>query len=82
MDTNERKEGMLPPVDQGQQINLIVNRPPESGEVEIDLVRVFHTMKTRLRIYAWVMVLCLAAGICAPCSCTSSAGPPSPSPPW
>ena len=57
---------MLPPVDQGQQINLIVNRPPESGEVEIDLVRVFHTMKTRLRIYAWVMVLCLAAGICAP----------------
>lgn len=66
MDTNERKEGMLPPVDQGQQINLIVNRPPESGEVEIDLVRVFHTMKTRLRIYAWVMVLCLVAGICAP----------------
>jgi hypothetical protein len=73
---------MLPPADQGQQINLIVNRPPESGEVEIDLVRVFHTMKTRLRIYAWVMVLCLVAGICAPLLMYQFSRTPSPSPPW
>ena len=66
MDTNERREDILPTADQGQQINLVVNRPPESNEIVIDLRHVFRNMKNRLRIYAWLMVLCLVAGMCVP----------------
>ena len=65
MDNIERREDMLPMADQGQQINLIV-APPEDGVIVIDLRRVFRNMKNRRRIYAWVMVLCLAVGVCAP----------------
>ena len=65
MDNIERREDMLPLADQGQQINLIV-APPEDGGIVVDLRRVFRNMKNRLCIYAWVMVLCLAVGVCAP----------------
>lgn len=57
---------MIPLGDQGQQINLVVTPPTENGMIEIDLRRVFHNMKTRRRIYAWVMILCLVIGVCAP----------------
>ena len=66
LENNERRENLIPVADRGQQINLVVNRPAESDVVEIDLRRVFHTMKTKLRIYAWVMLFCFAVGICAP----------------
>ena len=52
--------------DPGQQINLVVNRPYEDYADEIDLRRVFHNMKSRIRLYAWVMVLCLLVGVCVP----------------
>ena len=48
-----------------QQINLIVKRP-ETEEVAINLGRVFYNMKVKSRIYAWVLVLCMLVGICAP----------------
>ena len=66
MDTNERREDMIPLAEQGRQINLVVTPPAAHDVVEIDLRRVFHNMKTRLRVYAWVMVLLLVAGVCAP----------------
>lgn len=66
MNTNERREDMVLTADQGQQINLVVNRPPENNEIVIDLRYVVHNMKSRLRLYAWVMVLFFVVGICAP----------------
>ena len=48
-----------------QQIQLVVNRP-ETDEDTIDLGNVFHNMKLKKRIFAWVLVLCLVVGICAP----------------
>ena len=65
LDTNERRQEQQLTIDKNAQINVVVNRP-DSDEVEIDLGRVFHTMKLKRRLYAWVLVLCLVAGICAP----------------
>lgn len=65
MDTNERQQEKQLTIDKNAQINVVVNRP-DSDETEIDLGRVFHTMKLKRRIYAWVLVLCLVAGVCAP----------------
>ncbi len=63
MDNNENREDILP-TDQNRQINLVVNH---SGEEDtIDLGNVFRNMKTRRRLFAWVLVLCLVVGICAP----------------
>ena len=48
-----------------QQIQLVLNSP-DSEETTIDLGNVFHNMKLKSRIFAWVLVLCLLVGICAP----------------
>lgn len=66
MEKIEHREDLIPVAGNGQQINLVVNRPGGSNMVEIDLRRVFRNMKRKLRIYAWVMLLCLTMGICAP----------------
>ena len=65
MENNERREDLIPIADRGQQINLVVNRPSEEGVTEINLARVFHNMKKKLRVYLWVMLLCFTAGVCA-----------------
>jgi len=65
LDNIERREDLLPTTDQGKQINLIV-APPENDAFVIDLRRVFRNMRNRLRIYAWIMVLCFTVGVCAP----------------
>ena len=63
---SERPEGKSMTIDKdAQQINLIVKRP-ETEEVAINLGRVFYNMKVKSRIYAWVLVLCMLVGICAP----------------
>lgn len=64
MENNERPESMLP-ADSNRQIQLVVNRPSDE-ETTIDLGRVFHNMKVKSRIFAWVLILCLLVGICAP----------------
>ncbi len=64
MDNNENRKDILP-TDQNRQINLVVNHSGE-GEDTIDLGNVFHNMKMRRRLFAWVLVLCLVVGICAP----------------
>ena len=47
------------------KIQLVVNNP-ESEDDSIDLGRVFHNVKLKARIFAWVLVVCLLAGLCAP----------------
>ena len=51
-------------IEKDSQINVVVNRPDEDDV--IDLMRVFHNMKIIRRIYAWVIILCMVVGICAP----------------
>ncbi len=49
-----------------RQIQLVLNTPGAGEEDSIDLGRVFHNMKLKARVYAWVLVLCMVVGICAP----------------
>lgn len=65
MDQNERREDEKLTIEKDAQINVVVNRP-DSDETTIDLGRVFHNMKVKRRIFAWVLVLCLVVGLVAP----------------
>ena len=65
LDNRERQDDRTLTIDKDAQINVVVNHPGED-EDSIDLGRVFHNMKLRSRIYAWVLVLCMVVGICAP----------------
>ena len=53
------------PLENDRQIQLVVNRP-DTDETTIDLGNVFQNMKNRRRLFAWVLVLCLTVGVCAP----------------
>ena len=64
MDSNENKTDLLP-TDQSRNIQLTVNRP-DTNENALDLGNVLLCMNQRRRLFAWVLVLCLAVGICAP----------------
>lgn len=64
MDRDERQKDVLS-IDKDSQISVVVNRP-DTGELVIDLRRVFHNMRVKGRIYAWVLLLCMAVGLCAP----------------
>ena len=64
MDQNEHRPEKLT-LDRDSQINVVVNTPA-TDEVTIDLGRVFHNMKLKSRIYAWVLILCMLVGLCAP----------------
>ena len=64
MDRDERKPNRLPTVDRDTPIQVVVNAA-NVDDGTIDLGRVLHNFKLRSRIYAWVLLLCLAAGICA-----------------
>ena len=63
MDQNERQEGRLT-IDRDAQINVVVNAPGEENAV--DLGNLFHNMKLKSRIFAWVLVLCMVVGLAAP----------------
>ena len=47
------------------RINLVINQP-DDGDDEIDLGRVFGRMKKLRRVYAWLLLLCMLVGLCAP----------------
>ncbi len=64
MENNERP-GSLKPAEKDTKIQLVVNNP-DPDESTIDLGRVLHNIRLKTRIYAWVLVLCLVIGICAP----------------
>ncbi len=65
-DDMERREGLIPATDRDSRIQVVVSQPQDAGALEIDLVRVFRNMKRKFRIFAWVILLCFAAGICVP----------------
>ncbi|MBP5461080.1 MAG: hypothetical protein J6Y20_03030 [Lachnospiraceae bacterium] len=52
-------------IEKDSQINVVVNRP-DGEESGIDLMRVFHVMRVKRRVYAWVLILCMVLGMCAP----------------
>ncbi|MBQ6287739.1 MAG: hypothetical protein IJK71_00675 [Clostridia bacterium] len=63
MDNNENRTDSMQ-VDKDRQIRLVVNNGQEEGT--IDFVNVLHNMKLKKHIFAWVLVLCLVIGVCAP----------------
>ncbi len=63
MDNNENRTDRLL-TSNDRQIQLVVNNDQE--ENSIDLGNVFHNMKLRKRLFAWVLVLCMVVGVCAP----------------
>ena len=62
----ERRDSLIPSGDRDSRIQVVVNQTRDDSEMEIDPVRVFHNMKLKLRVFAWVILLCLALGLCAP----------------
>lgn len=64
LDRDERQNDRVLSIDKDAKINVVVNRPPVSNEVEIDLGRVFHNFKLRTRVFAWLLILCIVAGVC------------------
>ena len=63
MDNNENRTDILP-TGSDRQIHLVVSN--NQDEDSIDLGKVIQNIKLKKRIYAWVLVLCLTVGICAP----------------
>lgn len=63
LDNYEKGIGNIPS-EQNRQIQLVVNHP-EDNEATIDLGNVFQNIKSKRRVFAWVLVLCLTVGICA-----------------
>ena len=53
-------------IDRDARINVTVNRAPGAADDVIELSHVFHNMKEKSRIYAWLIVLCMLVGLCAP----------------
>lgn len=64
MDQKDRQESRLS-IDKDSQINVVVNTPGD-GEDTIDLGNVFHNIKLKSRVFAWVLVLCMVVGFIAP----------------
>ena len=64
MDNNENKVDNLS-TEQNRRIQLVVNHSGED-DAAIDLGNVFENIKAKKRVFAWVLVLCLVVGICAP----------------
>ena len=63
MDRDERQQNdKVLSFDKDAQINVVVNNP-NVDEDTIDLSRVLHNARLKGRIYAWVVLLCLAIGI-------------------
>ena len=63
MENRDNRKDMLLTGDD-RKIQLVVNNGQD--EDAIDLGNVFRNMKLKKRIFAWVLVLCLTMGICAP----------------
>jgi len=63
-DIVEKREKALM-VGNDSKINVVVNRSTEGGAA-IDLMSVFGLMKRRLRLYAWLIILFMVVGVCAP----------------
>lgn len=65
MDQNERQPERNLAIDRDSQINVVLNTPREEEDA-IDLGRVFRNIRIKSRIFAWVLLLCMLLGLCAP----------------
>ncbi len=65
LDTNEHKQGELMTIDKNAQISVTLNGLDSDASL-VNLINVFHIMKERRRVYAWVLVLCIFVGLCVP----------------
>ena len=63
MDSNEQKNGSAFTVDRDARISVVLSQPGDGGE--IDLGRILDRLKEKRRVYAWVVLLCFVAGLCA-----------------
>ena len=64
MESNEEKKDTGYP-DKDRQIQLVVNHSGEEDNT-INLGNVFMNMKKLRQVYLWVLMLCLAIGLCLP----------------
>ena len=64
LDHTEQSKQNLVSVDKDSQIQVMVNSTA-GDEVVIDLGRVLHNMGAKSGVYIWVLLLCLAVGVCA-----------------
>ncbi len=65
LNQDDRREGLILPPEGNSRIELVVNQQYDD-EGDLDLGRMFHKMKRRLRVYAWVMLFFFALGLCLP----------------
>lgn len=65
MDLEKDRKEKRPLLDNNSQINLVVSNTDQEEDA-IDLGNVLHNMKVKSRVFAWVLILCLLVGICAP----------------
>ena len=65
MNINDQEQGKDVTLDKNAQINVVLNSSGLNG-TDINIGRVFQNMKSTRRVYAWVLVLCLFVGLCAP----------------
>ena len=65
MENQEKNKSLT--IDKDAKIQVVVNRAPSANQpLEIDLGRVFRRIRTKKRIYAWVLILFMTVGVCAP----------------
>ena len=65
MEDKQRSSEAVGKAADDKAINLIISSPEEQGGTELDLMAVFHVMAQK-RYMAWLLMLCLLVGICAP----------------
>ena len=65
MESQEQKKETALAIDKDSKIEVVVNSPGWEDD-SIDLGRVFRNFKKNKRVYAWVLVLCVVIGLCAP----------------
>ena len=60
---------LIPVPDKDSKIEVLLkNDEPVEREVELSLLNVFTNMKKSFRLYAWIILLCMAVGLLAPYS--------------
>ena len=64
MDTNEREIEKTSRPDSDTRISLVLDNP-NGSDGTIDIGRVFQNFKSLKRVYAWVLLLCFVACVCA-----------------
>lgn len=64
MDTNERGNDRSVSLDRDTRINVILNNPDAANDT-INIGRILQNFKKKRRIYAWVLLFCFVACICA-----------------